>query len=156
LIGIAVLVLLLIARIGIGLSSRGSDKHQIQEALQRSIQASKDGRPGGVLQLLSDRLTFNGQDAKGNMSDVAQFIVKQRPDVEVENSEPVVTGDEARILSPIDIKLDFFGQTKSVHLKQVELVFRKEPVMRYLVFPGSEWKLSDVRAPNVRDSDFIQ
>ncbi len=155
-IGAAVLFLLVVGRIGLGLASKGSDHDQIRRALERSIQASKEGRPGGVLQLLGDQLTYNGQDAKGNLNQVAQFIVKQRPDVVVEHPDPIVTGDEAQIVSPVDITLSLLGQQKSVRLKDVVLVFRREPSMQFLVFPTTEWKLSEVRAPQVNDEDFIQ
>ena len=152
----AVLVALIAVRIGIGLTNRGTDQQQIQSALQRSIEASKDGRPGGVLQLLSNQLTFNGQDANGNLGQIAQFIVKQRPDVDVEKPDPVITGDEAQIISPVDIKLDFLGQQRSIHLKDVILVFHREQSMKYLVFPTTDWKLSEVRAEQVDSSDFMQ
>ena len=151
-----VLVVFVVARVGLVLTAHPSDRQQIQEELNRSIEASKEGRPGGVLDMISDKLTFNDQDASENIGQVAEFIKKQHPDVSVENPEPIVTGDVAQIVSPVDLKIDFLGQERSVHLKDVVMIFHREPATRSLVFPTSQWRLSEVKSQSAVNSNIVQ
>ncbi len=154
--GIFILVALVVLRVAIGLSSHPSDQQQIQTALDDSIQASREGRPGGVLDLLSKNLTFNGEDASGYQGQVAQFIKKQRPDVTVVQPNPIVTGDEAQIVSPVNITVSLLGQTKTFNLKDVILTFHREQTMKFLIFPTTRWELTEVRAQTPPALDISQ
>ena len=151
-----VLVLLIAVRVAIGFGASPSDQAQIQKALQDSIQASKEGKPGGVMDLLSSQIKFNQQDAGGNMGSVAQFIKNQRPDVEVTNQQAIVTGDTAQITSPVNLKLDFLGQQRTVHLKNVVLIFKREATTHWLILPSKTWKLAEIDAPDAGEADFLQ
>jgi hypothetical protein len=144
--GIVILVALIAGRIAIGVSHPPSDRQQIEDALQKSIQASKEGRPGGVMDLLGDNLSYNGQNASQDLGQVARFIKNQKPDITVEKPDPIITGDEAQVVSPVDITVSFLGQQKSFNLKDVILVFRREPSRQFLVFPSTRWQLIEVRA----------
>jgi hypothetical protein len=139
------LAVLIVVRVGIGLQDHRSDKQQITDELQRSIQASKEGRPGSVFEMLSDKVKFNEQDASENMGQVADFIKQQKPDIQVENPDPIVTGDTAAITTPVDMTFSLLGISKTLRYKDVVLVFRREPVIHFLVFPGTDWKLTDVK-----------
>ena len=150
------LLALIGGRIALGLSAHPSDDKQIQDELQRSIEASREGRPGGVMDMLSSQLSYNGQDASGNLGQVAQFIKKQRPDITVEKPDPIITGDEAHIVSPVDISVSFLGQQKSFHLKNVTLAFQRESTRKYLFFPSTTWRLTNVRADTPSDLDISQ
>ncbi len=123
-----------------------SDDVLIKQALTESIEASRKGQAGGVLDLLSKQLKVN-QQAAPESSSIAKFIRESRPDITLTNEKPLVTGDEARIVSPMDLKLNFLGQSVSRHLDNVTLVFRREEGRSLLFLPVAKWRLSEVRMP---------
>lgn len=144
---VAVVVVLGAVRIGIGLSQPQDDQKAIQKALDESLQASREGRPGGVLDLLSNDLKVNDQSSPASTQQIAKFIHDQKPDVTVENPKAFVSGDDATITSPVDLKLDFLGQNMSQRIDGVTLQFHKENAHAFLIFPTKKWVLTDVRVP---------
>lgn len=157
LVVVAVIVVVLIGlRVLMAGGPGVSDQQQIEQALAESIQASKEGRPGGVMDKLSTRLKFNSEDTGGNRNQIAEYIKTNRPDVKVLHKEAVVTGDEARIVSPVTISVNILGQELSKDLKEVTLVFRKEDDHVYLIFPTKKWKLAEVEVPDSTVYDFLQ
>ena len=132
------------------------DKTLIQRALAESIQASKEGRPGGVMDKLSDNLKFNGQNEGGNQNEIARYIRSSKPDVTVDNTDPVVDGDEAKIVSPVTLTLSLLGQSTSRHMKEVTIVFRKEESREWLFIPTRRWKLAEVQVPESSVADLSQ
>jgi hypothetical protein len=143
-------------RIVMSRMNQESDQVLIERALAESIQASKEGRPGGVMDKLSKSLKFNELDTSGNRSQIAQYIKQNKPDVTVVNKKAVVSGEEARIISPVNIKIGFLGQGIERELKDVTMVFRKEEDREYLIFPTTKWKLAEVTVPDASVADFLQ
>lgn len=147
-----ILVLLIVAVFGVAiishLAGQGDDKTKIQQALRDSLEASRKGEAGKVLDALSSKLSVNGQEASGFGSQIASFIRKQKPDITVTNQVPIITGDEARITSPVrvQVSLPIFGD-QSVTVKDVVMVFHKETAHEYLVIPVTKWRLTEVEAP---------
>jgi hypothetical protein len=133
-----------------------NDKALIVEALKESIKASKEGRPGGVMDKLSSNLSYNGENESGNQGQIAKFIKESRPDVTVTQMEPVVTGDEATIHSPVDLKVEMLGFNQKRHLKDVTITFRKEEDHEWLIFPTRKWKLAEVHVPSASVADLFQ
>jgi len=152
----AILVFLVGARTILGLIRPQSDKALIETALKESIQASKDGHPNGVLDKLSNNIQYNGTSAGGHQQEIADFIRDKKPDVVVENLDPVVTGDEATIVSPIDLKLSLLGQSMEKHVKDVTLLFKKEEDREWLIIPTHKWKLVEVHVPDASVAELIQ
>lgn len=148
-----VLVFLVGGRVIVSMTHQESDKALIQKALAESIKASKEGRAGGVMDKLSDKLKFNGTDAGGAERDISRFIRDSRPDITVENDDPVVSGDEGTIVSPINLTVSMLGQSLDRHFKKVTLVFRKEDARDWLVIPVRKWKLADVEVSDSAVSD---
>jgi hypothetical protein len=132
------------------------DRKLIQEALTESITASKEGRPGGVMDKLSANIKVNDQNVNGNALEISRFIRDRKPDVEVENTDPEFRGDEATIVSPVTITVSLLGQSISRRLKEVTLVFKKEPDREFLIIPISRWKLAEVRVPEGSVADLVQ
>jgi hypothetical protein len=155
LIVVAVVAILGGIRVALSLGGKQDDQKLISEALQESLQASKEGRPGGVLDKLSASFKFNDQEMTANTRQIADFIKKQKPDVTIQNSEAVITGDEARIVSPVDLKVNFLGQSIDRRLKEVTIVFRKEEAREFLVIPTRKWRLTDVRVPDSTVTDLL-
>lgn len=153
LVGVA--VVLGIVRVGIAVATKPDDQKLIEAALAESVKASKEGRPGGVMDFLSDRLKINNTDP-GSRTQIANFIRDSRPDVVVSNHRAVITGDEARIVSPVDVQMNFLGQMQNRHLSEVTLTFRKEEATEYLVIPTTKWRLVDVQIPDASVYEFLQ
>jgi hypothetical protein len=154
-LGLAFAALVLLGlRIGITAMRPPNDQVLIELALAESIQASKEGRPGGVMDKLSSQLRFNEVDASGNRRQIADYIKNNKPDVTVLNKTAVVTGDEARIVSPVEVSINFLGERK-FQLNEVTMVFRREPDRAYLIIPTSKWKLAEVRVPDASLADFM-
>lgn len=147
-----ILVLLVVAILGLSivshLAGQGDDKSKIQQALRDSLEASRKGEAGKVLDSLSSKLSFNGEEASGMGSKIAGFIRNQKPDITVSNQVPIITGDEARITSPVrmQVSVPILGD-KSVTVKDVVMVFHKETAREYLVIPVTKWRLTEVQAP---------
>jgi hypothetical protein len=142
-IGLA--ALLLVLRLTV-FAPQPDDQKEIAQALQNSIQASKDGRPGGVLDLLSEKFKINEQ-SPGTFN-IAKFIRDNKPDITVANTTAVVSGDTARIDTPVHVKFSYLTQTFDKDIQGVTLVFQKEEAHKYIFFPTTEWHLTNVEVPN--------
>ena len=142
-IGLA--ALLLVLRLTV-FAPAPNDQKEIAEALQNSIQASKEGRPGGVMDLLSDKFKINEQ-TPGSFN-IAKFIRDSKPDITVSNTNAVVSGDTARIDTPVHVKFSYLTQTFDQNVPNVTLVFQKEEGHKYIFFPDTEWRLTNVEVPN--------
>jgi hypothetical protein len=124
---------------------RPSDEEQIKQALEQSIEASREGQPGGVLDILLRSATFNDLPID-NRREVADTIRRLRPDLTVYNPEPIIDGDEAVIRS--DVRVEFgLGPLPDQEVSNVEIYFEQVPSTVYVIFPINEWKVSRVEAP---------
>jgi hypothetical protein len=121
------------------------DREQIQQALKNSVKASKEGRPGGVLEYLSDNFTINNVQYNPNDMAVAKAIKQYRPDVTVTNNEPQINGDKATITSNVRLSIPLVG--RGVDIPQVTFTFQKQKGTKWLVFPSKDWKLQQVSVP---------
>ncbi len=143
-----ILVLLVGVRVVMGLSG-ADDKKLIQEALAESIKASKEGRPGGVMDKISDKLVVNSEQV--GKSQIGNVIRDMKPDVEVLKQDPIITGEEAQITSPVRLKVSLpigngtaFDQT----INDVTLIFAKESATDWLIIPTTKWRLREVKLPD--------
>lgn len=146
------LIVLVVIRVAISVSSQPDDPKLIRQALDEAVRASREGRPGGVVELLSQNLKLNNVDVGGNQRQIADFIRTQKPDVTVQNPTPQITGDEARIVSPVELSLGLLGKR---NLNEVTMIFRKEDTTQYLIFPSRRWRLVEVRAPDSAVNDLM-
>ena len=124
---------------------RPDDQTLIKQALDESIKASREGRPGGVMDKLSMNVKVNDQEYSGNSRQIADFIRNSRPDISFTSSKAIITGDEARIISPAHLKTQILTQSIERDLSSVTLVFKREDDREYLVFPVKKWKLTEVK-----------
>lgn len=123
-----------------------SDKERIQTALNESIQASKEGRSGGVLEYLTDQFSINDQDV-GNRRQIGAMIRDSKPDVEITRREPEIFDDNAKIVSPVRVKAKMLGQEFDYSFEDVTILFKKEPSRAWLVLPTHTWRLDKVYLP---------
>lgn len=144
-----ILLILLVLAVGgrfiYGLANHPDDKSQIQAALAEAIQASKEGRPGSVIDKLSDHFKVNGEQP--GFSQIAKLVKESHPDIVVADNDPVISGDSAQITSSVQVTGSFLGAKQSFSFKQAQLYFKKETAMDWLIFPTTKWRLSDVRVP---------
>jgi hypothetical protein len=136
------------------LASGPSDEKLIRDALQESLRASKEGRPGGVVELLSDQLQFN-EEMVPNKRQIAQFVRDSRPEVSVSEKSLEVRGERALMVADVSVRLATpLGFNLDRIFRDVQLQFRKEPGTRLLILPDSKWRLYRVLAPDTSLSDF--
>ena len=91
-----VVAVLVLGKIGLGFLHQPDDKTLILEAVQEAQKASREGRPGGVLDFLSvASLKVNDQDATGSRRDIADYIKKQKPDIQFKEVDPKIFGETA-------------------------------------------------------------
>lgn len=126
--------------------SSPDDQTLIRQALDESIKASREGRPGGVMELLSRDLRVNEMPVNVN-TQVLQFIRDSKPNVRLENDEAIIAGNEAKIVSPVQVDVKFLAVSRTVHLNEVTLTFHKEEAREWLIIPTKKWRLTKVEAP---------
>src|SRR5947209_17946641 len=110
LILLGLLVVLIGGRFIYGVLNHQDDKQQIKAALQDAIKASREGRPGGVVELLANNFEINGVNP--DIRQMADFIKRNHPEVTIPNQDPVINGDTAQITSDVAINVTAFGQSQ--------------------------------------------
>lgn len=125
-----------------------SDKDLISEALKESIKASREGRPGGVMEYLSGSLKYN-QESVSDRGSVADYIKMARPDVIVEDPRPTITGDTATITSPVTVSMEVGPMSFPMRIERAVITFSKETGRKYLILPAPVWRITSISAPEV-------
>ncbi len=140
---VAVLVVFFGGAFASGLFGGQSDEQMIKAALDEAVLASKEGRPGGVLEFISQRFAVNGM--KYGTGDISKTIKDLRPNVEIENPTPNITGNSATIVSPVRLAVSLppIGTT----LSEVTITFAKENGTKWLIFPVKKWRMVEVDMP---------
>ena len=150
LLGIALIAV--VAMLIFGRETR-SDDVLIKEALAESIQASKEGRPGGVMDFISDQLKINTQSGI-NKATIAKWIRDSKPDVEVLSSEVKVSpdGQTAEMVSDVNVSMEIGVALAKQRMDQkftgVKMTFQKEDGRKFLVIPTKVWRLTAVDVPD--------
>lgn len=121
-----------------------SDKVLIRQAIEEASRNSKEGKPGGVLDYLSG--TFTIQGFSPSEGDIRQFIRERKPEVEVLNMEPTIRGDQAEIVTPVNLKLGVGNLGFNQTVNGVKITLRRESGFRYGIFPTPRWKIVTVSA----------
>ncbi len=120
------------------------DKELIQAALKDAVRAGKEGRAGSVIDLMSKQMTVN-DGTQVNLTQIANYVKQNKPDVEFSNQNPSINGDKAIITSDVRVSLGL--PSMAIDIKNVELEFEKENTTRWLVIPDKKWQLKNVRVP---------
>ena len=125
-----------------------TDEELIREALEESVQASRDGRPSAVLDHLSRSLTFNGMPV-GSRSEIADFVRRTKPEIELGPVEPVIEGDVATVVTSVRVNVSLPGFSAGQKVSQVQIRLARERGVRWLLFPGARWRISEVTVPDL-------
>jgi hypothetical protein len=151
---IAAILVVLVGIRAITMLGGADDKTLVREALDESIKASKEGRPGGVMDKISEKLTVNDQQV-ASMGMIANWIKNSKPDVNVLKRDPVIMGETAQITSPVRVQLSLPGGSNfDQTIDGVTLVFAKENATEWLIIPTSKWRLKEVKLPDDIASQF--
>lgn len=122
-----------------------SDETLIKKALDDALVASREGRPGGVLDFLGDSFKVNSTAIGGRQ--VSDFIRNQKPDIQIDYRRPQFGVDTARMSSSARIKISIIGFDQDVTLKDITLDFKKEDSTDFLLLPVKKWRLTAIHVP---------
>lgn len=137
---IASSVLLLLTGLFLWSMSTGpSDDVLIAQALDESIKASREGKPGGVLENLSRDLKVQDEDIDNPA--VKNFIENQKPEIELTNKKPVMKGDLAVVTTDVIVTFGLAGMRLPAPIQGVQIELRKETGFKFLFFPTKKWKI---------------
>jgi len=120
-----------------------SDSQLIETALNESIRAGKEGRPGGVLEYLSRSLTVNSE-AMVDRKSIADFVRRAKPDVILRNMRASVEGDRATVVTPVLVKFEGLGMSMEREIPDVTITLQKERGTKWLVLPVTQWRIVEV------------
>ena len=122
-----------------------SDQELIRETLAEATRNGKEGKPGGVLDYLSGG--FKIGDYEPDSADISAFIKTQKPEVTVLEPNPVIRGEVAEIISPVEVRFGIGNIGAAQTIEGVRVVLHKESGMRYGIFPTPRWKIVEVTTP---------
>ena len=122
-----------------------SDEDLIRTALTEAITASKEGRPGGVMDFIGDSFKINNTNIGGRQ--VADFVRNQKPDISIDYHKPQFGNDLARMTSTAKVKFGMLGFSQDIALKNITLDFKKESATDFLLLPVKKWRLVSVQVP---------
>jgi hypothetical protein len=125
-----------------------SDEEMIRAAITESTEASREGRQSEVLDYLSRNLTFNGQPMF-DRNEIGRYVRLAKPEVEFGGYEPVIQGDQATVVADVRVKFNFQQMNLDQTFPGIEVKLAKENGLRWLVLPGSKWRITDVTAPDL-------
>ena len=134
------------ALVGIFYATAPSDEELILQALDEAVEASKEGRPGGVLEHLSRTMTYNGQKVY-DWSEFSRIIKFAKPVIVVDANRPQIDGAQAIVTARVEFKMGFQAVSIDETVENVEIRFRRESGTRWLIFPAPKWKIIEVSAP---------
>lgn len=141
-----VVLLLMVGKVGLGFLNQPDDKTLIVEAVKEAQKASREGRPGGVLDFLSLNLNFNGAETGSGRSQIADYIKNQKPDIEFTSLNPQVFGETARIESPAKVKIGIAAFSTDVTIPNTVIELKKEVSREWFIIPTKKWKITEIRA----------
>ncbi len=126
-------------------SNQPSDQQLIEKSLDEAVAAAREGRSGPVLDFISSQVKVNG-DSMFSSKNVTEYIRKNQPDVHITQKTPRIEGDTATIVSPVRLKVSSLVGTFDQEFGNVRITLHKERVFRWLVIPGTQWKVTGVES----------
>ena len=132
-----------------------TDDQMIRDALKESIKASREGRPGGVMEYLSNSLKYNDEEATDRTS-IADYIKRAKPEVSVDDPTPRISGESAMVVSPVTVNLTYGPVSFPVRIEHAEITFAKETGRRFLVLPAPVWRIRSIKADEVDVSQLMK
>lgn len=142
-VAIAIGSVLLLAVLAAPFVFAPNDKELIKTAVEESIKASEEGRPGGVLEYISSSMKFNDEGV--DKSSVAQYIKMARPDIKILDPTPSIDGDTATIVSPVVVTMRLGPMETPTRLDRVVITLNRETGRKFFVLPAPVWRVRSVK-----------
>lgn len=143
-IGIGIAVFLYVGMMAKTFFGQPSDQVLIKQALDAAVADAREGKTGKVMELLSSKAMFAGADIP--RGEVGNYIKNAKPDFTIITPTPIIEGDKAVIVSPVDVSLKVaIVSTPPVRINsRIELT--KEKHMSFFLVPTSSWKITKIEA----------
>lgn len=118
-----------------------SANSQVEQALEMSLAATKQGQPGGVAEMFATSYAA----AKGTEASLDPLTVRQlKPEVVIGHRGIKLEGDRAVIPSPLHMKIEPSpGQTVEI-AANVNIWFVSERKAKFLGLPAKKWRIQSV------------
>lgn len=131
----------------VGVMMKPGDEAQIREAIETMREASLAGRPGGVLEYLSD--SFQSEWTEGDFegfvnpkAEVGRFLRQARVTrIQLSDLEIQVEGDKAQVTCSMDADFEL-ASMKNSYKGPLQLVMKREPTKRLFIIPDPTWKVT--------------
>jgi len=121
------------------------DQDLINQALKESVDASREGRSGSVMEYLSRSLKYNEIPVE-NRAEVARYIRNSKPEIYLENTAALINGDSAQVVTPADLRVAVGPMPVTLHIDRVVITLGRETGTRFLVLPAPIWRIREVHA----------
>ncbi len=131
-----------------------SDHELIRQTIDEALAAGRDGRPGGVLEQLSQTFQFN-DEAAWDKRQLAQVIRTSRPEITLYNREPVIRDDTATVVTRARVRGQALGMPINFDIPSVTIQLRRGTQMRYWIVPMKKWRIVSISAPGFSGAEFL-
>lgn len=128
---------------------RPTDEEAIQAALKEALQASREGRPGVVLDFVSRSLKVNDEQQSAGRGEIGNYIRQAKPDIEILNPKPVITGDSATIVSPVKVSIRIAMVQSPPMTLNARIGLTRETGRDWLIIPVPKWRVSEITTDQV-------
>lgn len=143
---VALLVLVVINIVAV--MNKPNDETQILQALEEMRVASVEGRPGGVLEYISDSIELPTQPedqwmGRSPKAQIARFLRQADiRSVEISDTKVELHGELAQVACSVraDLTYPAFGDVP-IAFDRVVIEFRREASRRLFVVPDSTWRV---------------
>ncbi|MBS1713417.1 MAG: hypothetical protein JST30_03685 [Armatimonadetes bacterium] len=119
------------------------DQDLINQALKESVDASREGRSGSVMEYLSRSLTYNDVPVEYR-AQVARYIRNSKPEIYLENTAAIISGDSAQIVTPADLRIAVGPMPVNLHIDRVVITLGRETGTRFVFLPAPIWRIKEV------------
>ncbi len=124
-----------------------SDEAQVKATLQEALSAAGEGKPSPVLESLSFRFDYGGEEP--SRIDIAKVVRQAKPKLTALSVNPEIEGQTATVTTAIDAKLDYMGFSIDQTVPNVTIKFEKQVGTKWLVVPQPKWRIISVDSPNL-------
>lgn len=139
-------VVLVGVKVGLAMMNQKDDATLINEAVNQAVLASKEGKPGGVMEFLSANLKFNGTEVASDKGRIANFVKNSKPEFEFASLTPQIFDTNARIETAAKMKIGILKFTQDVEIPKVIIHLEKEEDREWLIIPKRTWRITNIEA----------
>lgn len=128
---------------------RPTDEQAIQAELTSAIKASREGRSGVVMDFISSKFKMTGAEVDPSNPQIAKFIKDARPDVEILNPQPAITGNTALIQSKVNVKMKMAMVSAGEMTVDAKIYLERETAREWLFIPVPKWRITKIETDGV-------